>query len=197
MSSKILPRDFYARSVIDVAKDLVGMRLVRIFDSKRISGIILETEAYDGENDLACHARLGKTKRNAVMFGDPGHAYVYFTYGMHWCLNCVTGPQGYPAAVLIRTIQPIEGISFIVTNRPGAKEKDWCNGPAKLTRALSIDGNFNDTDLCDKKNNLLIEKGIQITQQSIISSSRIGIGSVPEPWRSKAWNFKIAMPENS
>ena len=91
-----------------VARDLLGQRLVRLLNGQRVSGLILEAEAYDGESDLACHARSGRTERNSMMYGDAGHAYIYFTYGMHWMLNCVCGPAGYPAAVLLRAILPLE-----------------------------------------------------------------------------------------
>jgi len=106
----ILLRDFYRQPVQTVARALLGKQLVRRFDDGKAVGIILEAEAYDGEQDLACHARNGKTKRNEVMYGEGGHAYVYFTYGMHWMLNCVSGQDGYPAAVLIRAIYPLEGL---------------------------------------------------------------------------------------
>jgi len=94
-----LSEDFFLRDATIVARNLLGKRLVRNVDGRRISGIILETEAYRGEEDLACHARSGKTRRNAVMYGKPGRAYIYFTYGMHWCFNTVCGPAGFPAAV--------------------------------------------------------------------------------------------------
>ena len=97
-----LNRDFYARPTLQVARELLGMRLVRLEGGARLAGLIVETEAYIGQEDLGCHARAGLTERNRVMFGPPGHAYVYFTYGMHWLLNCVTEAQGFPAAVLLR-----------------------------------------------------------------------------------------------
>ncbi len=121
------------------------MRLVRLLEGVRLSGIIIETEAYIGEDDLGCHAKAGRTRRNAVMYGPPGYAYVYFTYGMHWMLNAVTEPDGFPAAVLIRAIQPVEGLEVISARRQG---RDTL-GPAKLTQALGIDGLLNGADLCD------------------------------------------------
>ncbi len=108
-----LPRNFYDRPTLTVARKLIGARLVRILDGVRLVGLITETEAYIGEKDLGCHAHVGKTNRNAVMFGTPGHAYVYFTYGNHWMLNAVTEREGFPAAVLIRAIQPIEGAEIM------------------------------------------------------------------------------------
>lgn len=188
-SSKILPRDFYNRPVLKVARELLGMRLVRIRDGQRIAGIILETEGYDGESDLACHAHVGRTKRNEVMFGAPGHAYVYFTYGMHWLLNCVTGRKDYPAAVLIRAIQPVEGIQLIAKNRLPAREKDWCNGPAKLAKALEIDKALNGVDLCSPKSQLFIEEDRPVKDENVKILTRVGINAVPEPWRSKPWRF--------
>ena len=190
-----LPREFYDRPVLQVARDLLGMRLVRKLGRQRVAGIILETEGYDGESDLACHAHVGRTKRNEMMFGAPGHAYVYFTYGMHWLLNCVTGREGYAAAVLIRAIQPVEGIEVIASNRLPAKEKDWCNGPAKLASALQIDKALNGADLCSPHSPLLIEYSPAIPDQNVHTLPRVGINSVPEPWRSKPWRFLAEMPE--
>jgi DNA-3-methyladenine glycosylase len=104
-----LPHSFYNRPTLTVARELIGARLVRILDGVKLVGYITETEAYIGETDLACHAKAGLTKRTAPMYGPPGHAYVYFTYGNHWMLNAVTEKEGFPAAVLIRAIQPVEG----------------------------------------------------------------------------------------
>lgn len=187
----ILTRDFYLRPALDVAHDLLGKKLIRMVGMQRVGGIIVETEAYDGENDLACHAHVGKTDRNKVMYGQGGLAYVYFTYGMHWMLNCVTGLSDYPAAVLIRAIIPTDGLDFIKSNRPNVMEKQWCNGPAKLTRALSITGEFNGCDLCDPNGRLYIENGEEILEKSISTTPRIGIQSTPEPWLSKTWRFVV------
>src|SRR5512137_2860455 len=130
--SNLLPRGFYAENTLAVARNLLGARLVRILDGRRLAGIIVECEAYIGEDDLGCHAKAGRTKRNAVMFGPPGAAYVYFTYGMHWMLNAVTEREGFPAAVLIRAIQPVESVDIIAAHRQG---RDTL-GPAKVTQAL-------------------------------------------------------------
>ena len=121
----------------------------------RLSAIITETEAYVGMDDLGCHAHVGKTRRNGVMFGPPGHAYVYFTYGVHWMLNAVTEKEGFPAAVLIRAIVPVEGVEVMSSRRRG---RDTL-GPAKLTQALGIDGKLNGLDLCDPSSGLWIEAG--------------------------------------
>ena len=137
-NNRVLPASFYERDVLLVAPQLLGKKLIRRIDNIRISGIITETEAYRGEEDLACHAHVGKTARTASCTVTAGIAYVYFTYGMHWLLNCVTGPVGFPAAVLIRSVEPLEGLKVIAQNRKHRAEPDWCNGPAKICQAFSI-----------------------------------------------------------
>ena len=191
----ILPCDFYLRPAPVVARALLGMRLVRIVDGQRISGRIVETEAYYGEEDAACHARFGLTKRNAVMFGPPGRAYVYFTYGMHWCLNAVTGAEGSPAAVLIRAILPVEGPETISANRSGVPELNWTNGPAKLCRALQIDGSLYGAVLCAQDSPLRIEEDMNVKDAVIASSPRVGIQYAPEPWLSMPWRYRVIAPE--
>lgn len=188
----ILPREFYSRSALEVAKDLLGCNLVRIQTGIRMAGIICEVEAYQGEEDLGCHAHVGRTRRNEVMFGPPGHAYVYFTYGMHWMLNIVTEREGFAAAVLIRSIHPSEGIKLMAENRPfHAFKKDWLNGPAKICQAIGLDGSFNGLDLCDPNGQVFIESGKKIILQDIVATPRIGLNTVPEPWRSIPWRFEI------
>jgi len=185
----VLERDFYLQPVVDTARALIGKKLTRQIGENIISGFILETEAYDGEQDQACHARSGKTKRNEVMYGPPGYAYVYFTYGMHWLLNCVTGPEHYPAAVLIRALQPVKGLDIIAQNRQNIAPSHWCDGPAKLTRALSIDGALNGYNLYQKSGILRIEDGVTIPDEKIYATPRIGIGYAGEPWKSMPWRF--------
>lgn len=187
----ILDSSFYLQDVVDVARGLLGMRLVRQLDGARVSGIIVETEAYRGEQDLASHARHGRTARNAMMYAAPGLAYIYFTYGMHWCLNAVTGPQGSPSAVLVRAILPQEGLEQIAARRGGVKRALWTNGPAKLTRALDIDGQLNGCDLTRADGELWIEAAESILAGKMIASPRVGIENVPEPWKSQPWNFKL------
>lgn len=189
----VLDRSFFVRPVLQVARDLIGCRLIRRVDGQRVGGLIIETEAYDGEDDQACHARSGRTERNAMMYTEGGHAYVYFTYGMHWMLNCVTGPAGYPSAVLIRAIIPTEGLQIIASRRQGIARKDWCSGPARLTKALAIDGVCNGTDLCLAESDLLIEKGDPLPDSAITTSPRVGIQYAPEPWRSLPWRFQVAI----
>lgn len=187
----ILTSSFFERDVIEVARQLLGMRLVRLMDGKRIGGMISEAEAYRGEEDLACHAKAGFTPRTAVMYGPPGRAYVYFTYGMHWMLNCVCGPAGFPSATLVRAIVPLEGLELIAARRDGRPEAEWCNGPAKLTQALSIDRSFNGANLCEPGDNLWIEAGEPIPDDRVVIGPRVGINGVPEPWLSKPWRFRI------
>ena len=188
----IIPRDFYSRPALAVARDLLGCRLVRTQSGTRLAGLILETEAYQGEDDLACHASAGKTPRTSVMYEQPGHAYVYFTYGMHWLLNAVTERAGTPAAVLIRAILPVEGVAVMAQNRPyQAMKPGWTDGPAKLTQALGIDGTFNRLDLCDETGELIIEHGKFLSDDGIEQTPRIGLNAVPEPWRSLPWRFTL------
>ncbi len=184
-----LSRDFYRRSALIVARELLGARLVRIHDGVRLSGFISETEAYVGEEDLGCHAKAGRTARTAIMYGPPGHAYVYFTYGMHWLLNAVTGEVGSPAAVLIRAIVPDEGIELI-SERRGRMGTD---GPAKLTQALAIGRAENGADLTRKTSGIWVEPGIAITRRRILTGPRIGLNTVPEPWKSKPWRFLVRL----
>ena len=187
--SILLPREFFARPATVVASELIGACLVRQINGQRLVGVITESEAYQGMEDLGCHAHVGQTPRNAPLFGPPGHAYVYFTYGMHWCLNAVCEREGFPAAVLIRALQPCEGLEQIAARRPNIPPAQWSNGPAKLTRALEINGALNGIDLCDPNGALWIEAG----QRPLTwhSGPRIGIGYAPEPWRSIPWRFWV------
>jgi DNA-3-methyladenine glycosylase len=194
--SSLLQRDFYQRNTLEVARQLLGARLVRLINHQRIAGIITETEAYRGEEDLGCHARAGKTARTQVMYGPPGHAYVYFTYGMHWCLNCVTEEEGFPAAVLIRSVLPREGIDFIARRRAPQPRTLWTNGPAKICQAFDIDRELNDVDLCTVDNGLWIERGETIPDHLVTTSARIGLFSTPEPWKSIPWRFVAKLPED-
>ncbi len=174
-----------------MARELLGKRLVRNWQGQRIAGRICETEAYDGEQDLACHAKSGRTARNAVMYGPGGHGYVYFTYGMHWCFNVVSGNVGYPAAVLIRAIWPLEGLPAIAEVRGRFPQALWCDGPAKLCQALRIDGSLNGVDLCTSTE-LWIEEDEPVPDSLVKTTPRIGIQSVPEPWLSNPWRFLTA-----
>ena len=187
----ILDRTFYARPALIVARELIGAKLIRKEGDTRIGGMIVETEAYSGEDDLGCHCRSGLTKRNQAMYSQPGHAYIYFTYGMHWMLNVVVETEGYPAAILIRAIKPTEGLSIIAQRRQGQPERLWTNGPAKVCQALNIDHRFYGVDLCRQESGLFLLYGCEFSDEQIEVSPRVGLNSVPEPWKSKPWRFRI------
>ncbi len=185
----LLPREFYNRPTLTVARELLGTTLVRFADGVRVSGRIVETEAYIGESDLGCHAKAGRTPRTEIMYGTPGSAYVYFNYGIHWMLNAVTEREGFPAAVLIRAIQPLEGIEIIAARRGKQPKPKWTDGPGKLTQALNIDKSFNGVDLCSNESSLWIEAGESISDENVTIGARVGLNSVPEPWKSMPWRF--------
>lgn len=182
-----LPREFYNRSTLTVARELIGTRLVRILDGQKLVGLITETEAYIGEEDLACHAKAGRTPRTLPMYGPPGHAYVYFTYGNHWMLCPVTEREDFPAAVLIRAIQPIEGVDVMSARRNG---RDTF-GPGKLTQAMGITKSENTVDLTEANRGLWIEAGIPVPDKNVTIGPRVGLNTVPEPWFSKPWRFLV------
>lgn len=191
--AKRLPRDFFARPTVQVARELLGHVLVRVEKTngktRRVSGIITETEAYCGEEDLGCHAHHGFTKRTAVMYGPAGHAYVYFTYGNHWMLCIVTQAEKEPHAILVRAIQPLEGVDLIARRRRGQPEARWTDGPGKLTQAMRIDGKFNGSDLTASKAIIFVEFGHPVSDEQVKIGPRIGLYTVPEPWKSKPWRF--------
>jgi len=181
----ILPREFYSNDTVTVAKNLLGKKIIRIIGQNKISGIITETEAYRHSDDPASHAFRKITDRNKVMFEEVGFAYVYFTYGMHFCFNVVAkNPKSVAGAVLIRAIKPENGIKIMQKNRGNPNLKNLVNGPAKLAQALDITKEQYGIDLT-KKSKLYITEGIKI--KKIISSPRIGITKAVD----KLWNFKI------
>jgi DNA-3-methyladenine glycosylase len=182
-----LPRSFYNRPTLTVARELIGARLVRMLNGEKLVGLITETEAYISQNDLACHAKAGLTARTAPMFGAAGHAYVYFTYGNHWMLNAVTEKEGFPAAVLIRAIQPIEGTEIMLKRRTG---RDTF-GPGKLTQAMGITKNENTLDLTVRNSSLWIEEGVTVPKKNVTIGPRVGLNKTPEPWLSKPWRFLV------
>ena len=188
-SAPRLDRQFFSRPTLQVARELLGTRLVRLEHGERTAGIIIETEAYNGEEDLGCHASAGFTPRTRVLYGPPGHAYVYFTYGMHWMLNFVAEREGFPAAVLIRGIVPTEGIERIAARREGRPRKLWTDGPGKICRALSINRAQNDIDLCAPDTELFVEFGENIPDSRVTNGPLVGLNSVPEPWKSIPWRF--------
>lgn len=186
-----LPVSFYERHTVEVARAVLGQRLVRVVNGLRLSGIITEAEAYRGEEDQACHARSGRTPRTQVMYGPPGRAYVYFTYGMHWMLNCVTEVEGFPAAVLLRAVRLEEGLDFVAARRGGAARARWTDGPAKLCQAFAIERPLNGADLTTGEQGLWIEQGIPIADEQVRAGPRVGLGSTPEPWFSIPWRFRV------
>lgn len=149
-NAKILPREFYGRPALKVAPELLGKVLCHEHDGVLTSGRIVEVEAYLGHEDPASHAFRGMTPRNRVMFGPPGHAYVYLSYGSHHCVNVVTGKEGEASAVLIRVLIPLEGIETMKKRRLRTKERELTSGPGKLTQALGIDSDGNSADLTRK-----------------------------------------------
>ena len=183
----LLPRGFYARDTVRVARDLLGKRLVRRAGRTTLSGIITETEAYKHRDDPASHAHNGMTARNRAMFGEVGRAYVYFTYGMHHCVNAVArGRNSMAGAVLIRAIRPSGGIRAMAANRGlDAGDRNLANGPAKLTAAMGIDRNLYGADLT-KGGGLFIAEGVD-GKIRIRTSTRVGINRAVD----KRWNFRV------
>jgi DNA-3-methyladenine glycosylase len=176
-----LPRSFYRRSPTEVAPDLLNKLLV-VGDR---AGRIVEVEAYAGVADPASHAFRGQTRRNATMFGPPGHLYVYFTYGMHWCANVVTSEPGTAGAVLIRALEPVRGISEMAAARPAARRpRDVANGPAKLCQALGIDGGLDGADLTTGAGFVVVVDDGTPPPAQAATGPRVGISVATEvPWR--------------
>lgn len=171
-----LPREFYARNTLTVARDLLGKRLVRTLEGTRLSGRITEVEAYVGEDDRASHASPGQTPRNTPMYGPPGFTYVYLIYGVHYCLNVVTDRAGFPAAVLIRAIEPLEGLTIMQARRGLQKPKyNLTRGPGRICQALAVDRRLNNRDLCAENAQLWIEDDLAIADTRIARSPRIGV----------------------
>lgn len=192
-AGRILPAAFYDRMVHEVARDLLGMVLVRVLEStgapggERLSGRIVEVEAYDGVEDLACHASKGRTGRTEAMFGEAGRAYIYLVYGMHCCLNVVAGPVGHPAAVLIRALELFQG-----TDRmdPGsARPPRIASGPGRLTRALRIGLSLNRADLA-APGELFIEGGAPVPDAEVLRGPRIGV-EYAGTWARKPWRLGV------
>lgn len=185
---KTIPRTFYERDTVKVARDLLGKNLIRTIGKQTISGIITETEAYRYSDDPSSHAYRGLTERNKAMFGQVGRAYVYFTYGMYFCFNVVARNHNFAAgAVLIRGLNPEKGIGIMKKNRKTNKISNLANGPAKLTQALNINKKQYGVDLA-KKTELYITSGLD-KKKKIFASERIGIKNGVD----KLWNFKISI----
>ena len=180
-----LPAEFYLQDTREAAKKLLGQLLVRTLPGgETLSGVIVETEAYL-KDDPACHAYKGQTPRNAMMFGPPGHAYVYFTYGLHMMLNLVCAPEGTAEAVLVRALEPVDGVGLMRVNRGGiAETKQLTNGPGKLAQALALTRlDHNGLDITTAESELSVLPR-ETTPFEIVETTRIGISQgVDLPWR--------------
>lgn len=185
-----LPRGFYARSVLVVARECVGKLLVHRTPEGEAAGRIVEAEAYRGPLDLAAHSARGLTKRTRVMFGPPGYAYVYLIYGLSWAMNIIVATEGEPHGVLIRALEPVRGLELMVRRRggksPGARE--LTNGPGKLTQALGITGEDYGRDLCGER--LFLEE----PQRGTMAAAKVGRSvrinvDYAGAWAAKRWRF--------
>jgi len=194
---KRLTYEAYARPSCTVAQALLGKKLVRQIDGRLLSGLIVETEAYcdSEERDMACHGNKANggqpTKRTQIMFGPAGYAYVYFTYGIHWMFNVVTGQPGQANAVLIRALEPVAGLDFMAKQREGRPLAELTNGPAKLAQALAIDKKLNGVNLCAANGVIWIESAPDVPADQIVAGPRIGLGQTPEPWFSMPWRYWV------
>jgi DNA-3-methyladenine glycosylase len=188
-AGSILPASFYNRETEDVARDLLGAVLQCKTEDGVTSGIIVETEAYVGEHDEACHAFAGLTKRTAPLYGKPGTSYVYFIYGMYWCFNAVTREHGLPSAVLVRAVEPFEGIRLMRSRRLKTKRDiDLTNGPGKLCLALGIGREMNELSL--QRGPLVIREGVEISDSEVAVTPRIGITKAVD------WPLRWIVKEN-
>ena len=175
---KVVSKNFFNRPVLKVTADLIGKYLVRKIGHKEIAFMIIETEAYDGTKDLACHASKGRTARTEVMFGGAGHWYVYLCYGMYYMLNIVTGPKDYPAAVLIRGVRVDDA-------HPQA-----LNGPGKVTRFLKIDKKLNTRPAASAAGLWIEDRGVKVGKTEIMKTPRIGVAYAGK-WAKKPWRFVL------
>jgi DNA-3-methyladenine glycosylase len=179
-----LDRSFFARSSLEVARDLLGRVLVKAEpEGTRLAARIGEIEAYR-EDDPASHSFRGRTARTEVMFGPPGRLYVYFTYGMHWCANAVTGRDGEGSAVLLRAAEPLDGLDLMRARRRTDDARLLCAGPARLCEAFGITGQDNGVDLVAKDSTLWLEPGSPVPDGSVVQGPRVGISvATDQPWR--------------
>jgi DNA-3-methyladenine glycosylase len=182
-----LPRSFYEQNTLDVARELLGKYLVRRHPDGTTVGRIVETEAYVGPEDKACHASRGRTPRTEIMFGHAGHAYVYMIYGFHFMLNIVTEAADFPAAVLIRAVEPLKGIRLMQTRRGTERMRSLASGPGKLCQAFAIDRALNGNDVCGQV--LYLEDRADVPPK-VITTPRIGVDYAGE-WKRKPWRFVI------
>ena len=185
----ILPRSFYDRDTEIVAREMLGTILECTTPHGKASGIIVETEAYVGEHDPACHAAAGLTRRTAPLYERPGISYVYFIYGVHWCFNAVTRAKGLPGAVLVRAIEPLTG-EPLMRERRGSKVSgvNLTNGPGKLCAALGIDGSLNGVSL--QRGALVIRAGGDVSADQVVVTPRIGISKAAD------WPLRYLVRDN-
>ena len=182
-----IPRSFYEQSTLDVARQLLGKYLVRKHPEGATVGRIVETEAYIGPEDKACHASRGRTPRTEIMFGPAGHAYVYLVYGFHYMLNIVTEQKDFPAAVLIRAVEPVRGIALMRKRRGIEEPRQLASGPGKLCEAFAIGRALNGSDLCGS---VLYVRDDGDSMPGIVTRPRIGIDYAGK-WKHKPWRFLI------
>ncbi|MEU7428840.1 DNA-3-methyladenine glycosylase [Streptomyces sp. NPDC048362] len=189
-----LPRDFFDRPVLEVAPDLLGRVLVRTTPDGPIALRLTEVEAYDGAKDPGSHAYRGPTARNAVMFGPPGHVYVYFTYGMWHCMNLVCGPEGRASAVLLRAGEVVEGVELARKRRISARnDKELAKGPARLATALEVDRALDGTDACGSgETPLRILTGTAVPSDQVLSGPRTGVAGEGGSGDLHPWRFWVA-----
>ena len=183
----ILNKEFYLCDTLQVARALLGKKLVRRVDGALLTGMITETEAYCGREDTACHGHRGKTARNSVMFGPAGQAYVYFTYGLHHLINLVTEEDGNPCAVLLRSVLPLAGIEEMKARRRG-RDAHLTDGPARLCQAMGVDLSFNGWDLTAGRR-LWVEDYKSIPDELVTAAPRIGIAYAAKEDREALWRF--------
>jgi DNA-3-methyladenine glycosylase len=182
-----LPRAFYEQKTLDVARQLLGKNLVRRHPDGTTIGRIVETEAYIGPEDKACHASRGRTARTEIMFGHAGHAYVYMIYGFHYMLNIVTEAADFPAAVLIRAVEPLRGVRLMQSRRRTERLRSLASGPGKLCQAFAIDRALNGNDVCGQV--LYLEDRGDVPSK-VITTPRIGVDYAGQ-WKLKPWRFLI------
>jgi DNA-3-methyladenine glycosylase len=216
MNDRPFARDILADGTLEAARLVLGALLIRGSGPGRRVGRIVEVEAYVGHDDMASHAHLGRTKRNAVMFGPPGVAYVYLVYGMYYCLNIVTEASGCPAALLVRAVEPVEGEAEMrlarirsALSRPnhsatadadrprrkveGLPVSRIASGPGLVCAAFSIDRSDDGIDMCDGNSDLRLEAALPGDGPlTVTAGPRMGIGYAPEPWLSQPWRFFVA-----
>jgi len=190
--NRLIKADFFRRETMVVAREILGKLLVRKVGGQRLSGRITEVEVYHGMDDLACHASRGRTVRTEVMFGEAGRVYVYLIYGMYYCLNLVTMPPGWPAAILVRGMVPVEGIEIMKKNRlkKNVGLSNLTDGPGKICQAMGIDKSLNGKRLGQKAGLWLEDDGMEVGKKKIVYGKRVGVGYAKHcaQWE---WNLRV------